>query len=91
MESASSLLFMPTEVPGQGAPCLSLDRSATSLTADSATQRPGAQRGRLAGQAIGSPASLIDDDCLRVLVAHFLVKPFHESCTDPGIGVSQSA
>lgn len=22
---------------------------------------------------------LIDDDCLGVLVAHFLVKPFHES------------
>ena len=33
---------------------------------------------------------LIDDDCLGVLVAHFLVKPFHKHATDPGIGVFYS-
>lgn len=28
---------------------------------------------------------LIDDDCLGVLVAHFLVKPFHKHATDLGL------
>lgn len=75
----------------QGAPCLSLDH--TDGGTDFGLSRSGHRApspGEAALQGERSPAMLIDDDYLAVLLAHFLVKPFPESSTDPGIGVSQS-
>ena len=41
--------------------------------------------GEAALQGEQSAAVLIDDDCLGVLVAHFLVKPFHDSLQTLGL------